>query len=736
MNANETKRNAAHFLLYAFAFLLLWEWLRPLEQLTDTGYIWVFLLFLLFSLAMSFLGIKMAIGASVKIIYILYILNYLYFEGSFFSFQWIPLLIADSQENIGYLFEMDWQSLTDVFRSLLLFILLWLMTYLLHYWLIIRRKIFIFFFMTLVYVTVLDTFTPYAADTAIVRTVVSGFAIMGILNYYRLIEKEAISKGDNFSRKWMIPLAGMIAFSVLFGYASPKAEPIWPDPVPYIKSYSLKNNGNGKGSVQRIGYKTDDSRLGGPFLGDNQVVFRAQVESRHYWKVETKDVYTGKGWKASDDNPKRATIRQEEIVPLSSFAAGVKTEKETASLFFSKRYPHIVYPAGVQNIHASPNVSFEMDRNTEKIYSLKDGQAEPLTQYSLDYEIPTFSVSALMKTVSTDTSVMSEEFIQRYTQLPDKLPERVRELAIQITSGKKTWFEKARAVEDYFLRSPEFIYDQLNVPIPGEGDDYVDQFLFETRRGYCDNFSSSMTVLLRTLGIPARWVKGYTEGEFKELGEQNQRIFEITNNNAHSWVEVYFPNAGWVPFEPTKGFSGNVHLNFDTYKNNQTTREDTEQLEEPQDTPKPEKPDNKTNNKSSFLFSELWNKVKIFFKERWLEMFLVGVLLIAIVLGVFKKRARWLPYYLIWKYKRIDKDEQFAKAYSALLKQLELIGLKRKNGQTLREYARYVDTFFSSREMSKLTNRYEQFLYRGKLQTGSWDESKELWENLIKKTIA
>lgn len=114
------------------------------------------------------------------------------------------------------------------------------MTYLLQYWLITRRKLFIFFFMTLVYVTVLDTFTPYAADTAIVRTVICGFAIMGMLTFYRLIEKESIRKENRFARKWMIPLAGMIAFSVLLGYVSPKSEPIWPDPVPYIKSYSSK----------------------------------------------------------------------------------------------------------------------------------------------------------------------------------------------------------------------------------------------------------------------------------------------------------------------------------------------------------------------------------------------------------------------------------------------------------------------------------------------------------------
>ncbi|MBD4895172.1 hypothetical protein GUF81_05585, partial [Xanthomonas citri pv. citri] len=94
-----------------------------------------------------------------------------------------------------------------------------------------------------------------------------------------------------------------------------------------------------------------------------------------------------------------------------------------------------------------------------------------------------------------------------------------------------------------------------NVTIPKNDEDYVDQFLFETKMGYCDNFSSAMVVLLRSAGIPARWVKGYTSGEYKEAGNKNGSIYEVTNNNAHSWVEVYFPEQGWVTFEPTKGFT-------------------------------------------------------------------------------------------------------------------------------------------------------------------------------------
>ena len=75
-------------------------------------------------------------------------------------------------------------------------------------------------------------------------------------------------------------------------------------------------------------------------------------------------------------------------------------------------------------------------------------------------------------------------------------------------------------------------------------------------------------------------------------------------------------------------------------------------------------------------------------------------------------------------------------ATTILLNQLERYGLKRKENQTLRNYARYIDTFFSTGEMTKLTANYEQYLYHRKLPEGSWKDTRELWENLIKKTIA
>src|SRR5699024_2823833 len=138
-------------------------------------------------------------------------------------------------------------------------------------------------------------------------------------------------------------------------------------------------------------------------------------------------------------------------------------------------------------------------------------------------------------------------------------------LAEEITEEYDNRYDKARAIEQYFGRNG-FVYQISNVPVPEEEQDYVDQFLFDSKVGYCDNYSTSMVVMLRTLDIPARWAKGFTSGEKITEHANGANVYEVTNANAHSWVEVYFPDIGWVPFEPTQGFSNlsDFHVTEDT----------------------------------------------------------------------------------------------------------------------------------------------------------------------------
>ncbi len=134
----------------------------------------------------------------------------------------------------------------------------------------------------------------------------------------------------------------------------------------------------------------------------------------------------------------------------------------------------------------------------------------------------------------------------RYLQLP-RLPDRIGALADSITQGLDNRYDRVVAVERW-LRT-EFGYTRELPRTAGEAS--LDHFLFERRQGHCEYFSSAMVVMLRSLGIHARNVNGFLGGRWNEFG----RYLAVTQNEAHSWVEVWFPNYGWVTFDPTPGGS-------------------------------------------------------------------------------------------------------------------------------------------------------------------------------------
>ena len=159
--------------------------------------------------------------------------------------------------------------------------------------------------------------------------------------------------------------------------------------------------------------------------------------------------------------------------------------------------------------------------------------------YKAESYVPLVVVREL-RAASTD---YPEEIRKQYLQLPASLPGRVRQLAQSLTQVQTNAYDKAKAIEAYLRTYP---YD-LEVPAPPEGQDVADFFLFDLKKGYCDYYATAMVVLARASGIPARFVSGYAPGSYDAVNAQ----YVIRELNAHSWAEVYFPDIGWVEFEPT-----------------------------------------------------------------------------------------------------------------------------------------------------------------------------------------
>ncbi len=134
----------------------------------------------------------------------------------------------------------------------------------------------------------------------------------------------------------------------------------------------------------------------------------------------------------------------------------------------------------------------------------------------------------------------------RYIQLPPDMPARVGDLAHEITAGAETPYDRAVAVEEYLKTNLTY---NLAIDPPPLGADGVDHFLFDSREGYSEYFGSAMTVLMRSLGVPARMATGYTSGNSLD----GSSLYIVSDHHSHGWTEVYFPEFGWIAFEPTPG---------------------------------------------------------------------------------------------------------------------------------------------------------------------------------------
>lgn len=204
----------------------------------------------------------------------------------------------------------------------------------------------------------------------------------------------------------------------------------------------------------------------------------------------------------------------------------------------------------------------------EVISQVPDLAVDAITGVSGGGLSPLFSAAAADgQTVPADAGVDVRELpdADRYLQLPDDLDPRIRDEATALTQRLVTPFEKGLAIEHWFRETGGFVYD-LAID-EGHGQDVLAAWLFDDspendgyRRGYCEQFATSMAVMTRSIGIPTRVVLGFTPG-----AQPTADQMVVLDKNAHSWVELWLPTAGWVAFDPTpRGDGANSVTSFGT----------------------------------------------------------------------------------------------------------------------------------------------------------------------------
>ena len=265
---------------------------------------------------------------------------------------------------------------------------------------------------------------------------------------------------------------------------------------------------------------------------------------RHYWRSYTFDVYSGAGWVSSHVESHETPAGQ----ALFEIPPGYKVLKQD-----------FVMKHGDEGSLYWSGSLYRSDTPFEAAWRTPPGQAYPLAVdpfrgadlYGALNSKPVYQVESLVQQVSVEQLRAAgrefPDFIQqRYTQLPSNVPERVYALARDLTSAAISPYDEAKAIETYLRANYPYT---LDVPLPPNGVDVADYFLFDLKKGYCDYYATAMVVMARSVGLPARLVMGYASGTYNSESAE----YIVTAADAHAWVEIYFSGIGWVEFEPTAG---------------------------------------------------------------------------------------------------------------------------------------------------------------------------------------
>ena len=340
--------------------------------------------------------------------------------------------------------------------------------------------------------------------------------------------------------------------------------------VPGSGTQLLKPFGQGRANTVEASLINADQRIRiqGSIELSPAVRFAVEATTGEYWRVAAYDRYTGDGWvrtgsaRAFDDRLRGPPGASERIEQRYEIESTLRT-----------------MPAAWR-----PTV---VDGDEGDIATVTDAgglQPEPGTTLEPgdSYEVTSRRPVARPAELAAAGDDYPDEIEDQYTQRPSSLPERVEERTERITANADNPYEAARVIERWLENNRTY---SLEVERP-DGN-IADTFLFEMERGYCTYYATTMAVMLRTIDIPARFVVGYTPGE--RVG--NDR-WVVRGFDSHAWVEAYFPDVGWVRFDPTPAGprSAAEGERLERARENGNPNADTDETDE-EDTPTPEGPE-------------------------------------------------------------------------------------------------------------------------------------------------
>lgn len=274
-----------------------------------------------------------------------------------------------------------------------------------------------------------------------------------------------------------------------------------------------------------------------PRLTD-EVVMTVRSEVVSFWRTELYDTWDGSRWTRSRPRDGRF-VTDGRITPSPEDLAATRG-RTTTQQFRLEVGAATALPAAPSPVEV--DTPFRVgQRGDGTLLPFERGAGRGTTYTVRSRQLP-LDLAALRRAPSAAEAAPAE-VLARYAA-PPVATSRVVELAEQVTANARSDVDRIRALEEWMDRNTRY---SLDAPLSPRGVDVVDHFLFESRLGWCEQIASSLVVMARAVGIPARLAVGFAPGEWDDVGNR----FVVRERDAHAWAEVWFPDAGWVAFDPT-----------------------------------------------------------------------------------------------------------------------------------------------------------------------------------------
>ncbi len=276
----------------------------------------------------------------------------------------------------------------------------------------------------------------------------------------------------------------------------------------------------------------------------DEVVLRVRSAQAALWRGLAYDTYDGTRWTDSDERVFSVGHDFDgSFRPAVEATGAVPIQHVLATFYVQTDLPNVVFGAYQveQAYFPASQLSTDSYGSVRAPILLENGVV-----YSVLSDVPAPTPDLLRATDLLPADPGFEDTMAPYLELPSTMPSRVIALARQITAGAPTTFDAVQAVQTWLHQHTRY---NLDIPPDPPGVDAVDHFLFETREGFCEHIASAMAVLLRASGVPTRLVTGFGPGHRNPF----TGYWEVRASDAHAWVEVFYPGAGWIPYDPTFG---------------------------------------------------------------------------------------------------------------------------------------------------------------------------------------